>query len=81
MALFTPDDVRAQLPKVGDRLIRQPMYYHGFYSRHDDVKPKPCTVVYVHREHLWYTVQYDSGIRESYKMPDVRVDANGRLLD
>ena len=80
MALLTPDEIRAQLPNVGDRLMRKPGYYQGFLSRHDVVRPQPCTVTYVHRENMWYTVQFDSGVKESYKMPKLRLGANGGLL-
>lgn len=81
MPLLTPDDVRAELPNVGDRLVKQPSYFYGFFSRHDVVRPRPCVVTYVHRRNRWYTVQFESGIKESYKLPEVRVDANGRLIE
>lgn len=29
--------------------------------------PIPCTVVYVNRKHLYYTVQFDAGYRQAYK--------------
>lgn len=82
MALLTPDDVRAMMPKVGDELMRKPTCYHGFLGRHDMNTVRPCVVTYVHPEHLWYSVRFkESGIIESYKMPDVKVGPNGRLLD
>ena len=29
--------------------------------------PIPCTVVYVNRKHLYYTVQFVAGYRQAYK--------------
>lgn len=81
MPLLTPDDVRASLPKVGDELMRRPSYYYGFYSRYDLNVERPCVVTYVHPEHLWYSVRFvQSGIVESYKLPDLNVGPMGRLL-
>lgn len=80
MPLLTPDEVRAALPCVGERLVKKPTYYHGFLSRHDEARPKPCTVVYVHRRNMWYTVEFDNGNRESYKLPEVKVGPDGRLM-
>lgn len=82
MPLLTPDDVRAMMPKVGDELMRKPSYYYGFYSRYDMNVERPCEVVYVHPKHLWYAVRFkNSGIIESYKLPDIKVGPLGRLLD
>ena len=80
MPLLTPDDVRAMLPKVGDRLMRKPTCYYGFYSRFRVDRELPCEVVYVHPEHLWYAVRFSSGIIESYKLPELKVGPQGRLL-
>ena len=81
MPLLTPDDVRATMPKVGDELMRKPAYYYGFFSQRDVVMEQPCVVIYVHPEHLWYTVRFKrSGIVESYKLPDLNVGPLGRLL-
>lgn len=81
MSLWTPDFVRACLPQVGDRMMKMPTYYYGFGARYAPTKAKPCVVVYVHPEHLWYTVQFEkSGVRESYKLPDVAVGPKGGLL-
>lgn len=80
MPLLLPDDVRASLPCVGERLMRRPTYFQGFYSRNDVAVEKPCVVTYVHRRNLWYEVQFESGIKECYKLPEVRVDMNGRLI-
>ena len=80
MALLTPEDIRAQLPKVGDRLMKKPGYYHGFLSKSDGMTPKPCVVTYVHPEHNWYTVQFESGVQQAYKLPELRIGMYGGLL-
>lgn len=57
------DEASARLPNVGDRLQKRPEF-----SNSNVVNPLLwCTVVYVNSEHLYYTVQYDSGFRESFK--------------
>ena len=81
MPLLTPDEVRDMMPKVGDELMRKPSFYYGFFGRHDLSIERPCVVVYVHPKHLWYSVQFkQSGIIESYKLPEVKVGPMGRLL-
>lgn len=81
MPLLTPDDVRATLPKVGDELMLKPNFYYGFYSQRDVIMERPCEVVYVHPEHLWYSVRFKkSGIIESYKLPELKLGPGGRLL-
>lgn len=80
MPLLTPDDIRATLPRVGDELMRKPTYYYGFYSKKEPIVEQPCVVVYVHSEHLWYSVQFKkSGIINSYKLPDIKVGPLGGL--
>ena len=49
-------------PKIGERLMRKPEL--GYDNIPD---PIPCTVVYVNRKHLYYTVQFDAGYRQAYK--------------
>jgi hypothetical protein len=59
---------QARLPKIGDVRWERPTA--DATSGHFMPKePQRCTVVYVHTEHLWYTVQFESGARESYKVP------------
>jgi hypothetical protein len=39
--------------------------------------PQRCVVVAVHPGHLWYTVQFENGIRESYKVPKSKPSYGG----
>lgn len=67
MAFYSVEEVRAQLPRVGDRLIERPIKgkANGICSSAE----QPCTVVFVNTDKLWYTVQFDSGYRETFKLP------------
>ena len=49
-------------PKIGERLMRKPEL--GYDNIPD---PIPCTVVYVNKAHVFYTVLFDNGYREAYK--------------
>lgn len=72
MAWLTKDEVRAMLPQVGDELIRRPSW-----SKHLGLcgsPPKPCTVVYVNTERMWFMVQFEAGYRQCYKVPEVMED-------
>ena len=53
--------VAIRFPKIGERLNRKPEF--GM----DNPGLLPCTVVYANRAHLYYTVRFDAGYRESYK--------------
>lgn len=61
--------IQRMLPKVGDRLMREPKW-----SRADVLgraKKLPCKVIYVNEDHGWYLVEYIGlGIRESFKVVD-----------
>ena len=59
------DELRRQLPKVGDKLIRR---MEGGSTHLGVLRPSKVTVVYVNYEHLWYMVQFPSGIRQGYKV-------------
>jgi hypothetical protein len=73
MAHLSNEEVRAMLPKVGDVRWERPVVADG--GGHILAgKPRKCTVVYVHEEHRWYTVQFENGIKESYKMPREKLD-------
>lgn len=65
---FTVEKLRSKLPNVGDSLIKAPVMGKilGICSR----EPRRCKVTYVNREHLWYEVQFESGYREVYKLPE-----------
>ena len=63
---MTKDEVRDLLPKVGERRMEVPTILKdkGYHN-----EERPCVVVYVNRKNMWYTVQFENGIRESYKLP------------
>jgi hypothetical protein len=66
--LLTVDGLREQLPKVGDRLSRCP---HFMRTGNENLsKPTPCTVIFVNQEHLFFTVEYDGGGTECFKLPE-----------
>lgn len=72
MALVPKSVIQAMLPQVGDELIRRPTW-----SKHLGMCTyplRPCVVVYVNTEHLWYTVQFEAGYRQCYKVPEVMED-------
>lgn len=66
---YTAEELRAQLPEVGDRLIRVPTLHKSLSNT--AAKPAPCTVTYVNKERLWYTVRFDTGFTQSYKVPEM----------
>ena len=76
---LTKNQVRAQLPKVGDVRWERPTiddkagYYH-------QTEKQRCVVVEVQPEHFWYTVQFENGIRESYKLPRLKPSSQGGIL-
>lgn len=67
---LTPQQARAMLPRVGDRMRKIPT---TLKIADEDPRPAWCTVVYVNTAHLWYTVQFQEKgcrFRESYKVPE-----------
>lgn len=76
MAALDKEQVRALLPKVGDRVMERPFTFQG----ETDTSKRPCTVVEVHPDRFWYTVEFDNGLRESYKLPRATYKPNGRRL-
>lgn len=73
------EQVRAMLPKVGDRRMERPISISTGNGTGNVIPAlRPCTVVYVNPEHWWYTVEFDSGLRESYKLPRVKVNPGSR---
>ena len=56
------------LPKVGDKRREVPTVYLSS-GRNEPPTPQPCVVVRVNQAHLWYTVEFENGFRESYKVP------------
>lgn len=74
--MLTVKTLQDQLPKVGDVRTEIPTVDHtaGHYIAK---KPKTGVVVYVNRENLWYTVQFENGSRESYKLPCLKPEGGG----
>lgn len=64
-------EARRLLPKVGDQRMESPTIDETTSSRGTFVttRPQRCVVVEVNEAHLWYTVQFENGFRESYKVP------------
>lgn len=73
------EEVLRQLPKVGDKRMECPTIDEstGCNATH---KPQSCKVIEVNTEHLWYRVEFENGIRETYKVPKVKTGPNGGLL-
>ena len=74
--IITKEEAQALLPKVGDERMEYPTV--------DDTpghtlpkEPKRCTVVAVYPAHLWYIVQFENGVRESYKVPNIKPTSPG----
>lgn len=65
----TVENLKTKLPNVGDLLIKAPVTGKllGICATRE---PRRCKVTYVNREHLWYQVQFESGYREVYKLPE-----------
>jgi hypothetical protein len=74
MALITKEQAQAQLPKLGDVRMEHPTIDEATPSRGSVVlnPPQRCVVVEVNADHLWYTVQFENGFRESYKVPRIK---------
>lgn len=62
------DKVLALLPKVGDERMEYPTIDET-QSISGSETAQRCVVVAVYPDRLWYTVQFENGIRESYKVP------------
>lgn len=74
---FTIEQARAQLPKVGDVRVETPTIDQTS-GIHIAKKPMKGVVVYVNREKLWYTVRFENGTRESYKVPILNTEGGGK---
>lgn len=77
--MYTVKTARGLLPKLGEQRWERPTVCKeatglnkAFAHPH-----QRCVVVYVHPEHLWYTVQFEDGTRESYNVPKVRPQSGG----
>lgn len=69
---YSKEELQAMLPEVGDRLTRVPTYVKMGWEQQQSATPQPCVVEYVNTEHLWYTVRFETGRTESYKVPEVK---------
>ena len=74
--MMTVEEARDLLPKVGDVRWEVPSVMKG----EDKQPPRRCLVVEVNRAHLWYTVQFENGFRESYKVPKLKPRSQGGIL-
>lgn len=61
--------VRGQLPRVGDVRWERPSIDTSTAHVTTRSAPQRCVVVEVNQAHLWYTVRFANGLRESYKLP------------
>lgn len=74
--MMTTNEARGLLPEVGDTRWEVPSLMKG----EDKQPPRRCRVVEVNRAHLWYTVEFENGFRESYKVPKLKPSSQGGLL-
>lgn len=77
--MMTIEEARALLPKVGDTRMEVPTIDENGPKHMATRQPQRCTVVYVNAAHLWYTVVFADGIRESYKVPKGKLGPWGGL--
>ena len=66
--MLTIRTLRAQLPKLGEKRMESPTVDETS-GINTPKKPRACVVVYVNRKHCWYTVKFEDGTRESYRVP------------
>lgn len=77
MPLISVENARAELPKVGDRLMLPPTLHKGLGNT--QARPRPCVVEYVNEEKLWYIVRFDMGFRECFRVPEIENVVHGRV--
>lgn len=66
--MLTKKRIREMLPKLGEKRMESPTVDET-QGIHMTKEPRECVVVYVNRAHCWYTVQFEDGTRESYRIP------------
>ena len=69
MAYCTTDYLKSRLPQVGEVLIK--VSVTGKQLSICSGKPRKCRVIFVNSEHLWYMVEFETGYREVYKVPEI----------
>lgn len=74
--MMTVNDARSLLPNVGDVRWEVPSVMKGEATQ----PARQCRVVEVNRDHLWYTVEFENGFRESYKVPKLKPRSQGGIL-
>ena len=65
---YTKPELEDMLPEVGTRLVKTPHLHKSLGI--ETPRPQLCTVIQVNRAHRVYTVQFDNGLRESFKVPE-----------
>lgn len=77
---YTVKTAQELLPKLGEHRWERPTIdENGGFVNSYIREPKRCVVVEVNPEHLWYTVQFENGIRESYKVPKAKTKSKRGL--
>ena len=67
--MYTVDEVRQLLPKVGDTR----MEIRTTSDKNAKFTAEECEVIEVNRAHLWYRVKFKrTGVIECYKVPKTR---------
>lgn len=74
MGILSKEALQAQLPKVGDIVHRTPTLHKSLGQCRAAAKCCRGVVTYVHEDHLWYTVRFDGGYSESFKLPEGDVE-------
>lgn len=67
MPLISKEELQAMLPQLGEQRMETPTLRK--MQGVSEARPQPCKVVYIHPDHLYYTVEFRNGVRESYKVP------------
>lgn len=78
--IYDAEELRATLPKVGDRLMLRPTLYDKAGAWPAPLMP--CVVTYVNREHLWYEAEFTlrdgTRIRQGFKVPETTYEGEER---
>lgn len=60
--------------RIGERVIRHPITFYRFPPRYDLAKPMDGTVIYIHPEERYHTVEFQINgkrVRESFSKYDL----------